>query len=190
MVKLFILCFYVVGFKKVGFIHPRNVFVSESFDNVDENVVSVKDDSSEHSRISDDESSICGPYSPILSDVTDCANSDDDLNEFDYDEMVPTEADDVLFPIPPTEVENTIVTSWPGFKLVIDNVDKNIRPSFQRIDRQTQSLHYCHTIAVKDRIDLSEYSEVSCNNLVTFSDFLPNAQDLRLIKRNRSLCIG
>ena len=47
------------------------------------------------------------PYSPILSDVTDCANSDDDLNEFNYDEMVTTEANDVLFPTPSAEVENT-----------------------------------------------------------------------------------
>ena len=101
-----------------------------------------------------------------MSDVVDGTNGDDDLNEFDYDEMVPTETVDVLCQTPPTEIANVTMTSWPGFKLVIDNVDKNIHPSFQRVDRQTQSLHYCHTIAIKDRIYLSEYSEVSCNNLV------------------------
>ena len=124
-----------------------------------------------------------------MSDVVDGTNSDDDLNEFDYNEMVPTKSLDVLCQTPPTEIANATMTSWPGFKLVIDNVDKNIRPSFQRVDRRTQSLHYCHTIAIKDRINLSEYSEVGCNNLVTCSDFLPNSQDLKQIKRDLKILV-
>ena len=48
---------------------------------------------------------------------------------------------------------------WCGFKIVGDNIDKNVRPSHQRLDRQTQSLHYFHSFAVRDRIDLSAYSD-------------------------------
>ena len=46
---------------------------------------------------------------------------------------------------------------WNGFKVVKDNFDKNIRPSFQRINRQTLSTHYCHVYAVKDHINLSSF---------------------------------
>ena len=51
------------------------------------------------------------------------------------------------------------LTPWCGFKIVSDNIDKNIQPSHQRLDRQTQSLHYFHSFAVRDRIDLSAYSD-------------------------------
>ena len=36
---------------------------------------------------------------------------------------------------------------WNGFTIVIDNLDKNIRRSFQRIDFQTRSLHICNAYA-------------------------------------------
>ena len=31
---------------------------------------------------------------------------------------------------------------WCGFKLVMDNIDMNITPAFQRVDKVKQSLHY------------------------------------------------
>ena len=48
--------------------------------------------------------------------------------------------------------------SWNGFKIVGDNVDKNVKPRYMRLNRQTRSLHYFNAYAVKDRIDLSSYS--------------------------------
>lgn len=39
---------------------------------------------------------------------------------------------------------------WRGFKLVGDNLDKNIRPSFQRFNNRTDSLHYFHHYALLD----------------------------------------
>jgi len=65
---------------------------------------------------------------------------------------------------------------WKGFKLVGDNIDKNIHPSFQRSDNKTDSLHHFHHYAVLDQIDLSDFSES-----------IPTAQvDLRqlLVKRD------
>ncbi len=47
------------------------------------------------------------------------------------------------------------VEQWPGFKIVGDNIDKNVRPSYQRLDRQTQSLCYFHSYAVRNNLDLS-----------------------------------
>ncbi len=36
---------------------------------------------------------------------------------------------------------------WSGFKLVGDNIDKNVRPSLQRLTHQTRSLHHFHSYA-------------------------------------------
>ena len=51
------------------------------------------------------------------------------------------------------------VSSWHGFKVVGDNIDKNFHPSFSRSDRKTQSPHYFHYYAVLDRLDLSSCSD-------------------------------
>lgn len=50
---------------------------------------------------------------------------------------------------------------WTGFKIVGDNIDKNIRPSFQRVNHQTVSLHYFHSCAVSDRINLLSLSDIA-----------------------------
>ena len=44
--------------------------------------------------------------------------------------------------------------------MVGDNIDKNIRPRDMRTDHQGRSLHYFHTYAVQDRVDLSNVSDV------------------------------
>ena len=54
-----------------------------------------------------------------------------------------------------------MLPTWDGFKLVGDNIDKNIRPSEQRIDRQTRSLHYFHSFAVRDRVNFSNTSDAA-----------------------------
>ena len=47
----------------------------------------------------------------------------------------------------------------PTYKLVGDNIDKNVKPREMRSDHQTRSLHYFHTYAVRDRVDMSSYSD-------------------------------
>ena len=127
---------------------------------------------------------IAPPHSPI-SDV----DLGDDFEEHNFDENVlqddvPPDNYSILSVRSPRETEHRPVPTWCGYKLIIDNVDKNIRPYFQRVDRQTRSLHYCHTLAIKDRIDRSDFSDVSCNDTVQYSDILPNAQDLNLLKKS------
>lgn len=73
------------------------------------------------------------------------------------------------------------------FKLVGDNVDKNVKPRNMHSDRQTQSLHFFNVYAVADRIDLSHKS----NNValvdydeVDLSKLLPTADDEKAIHMN------
>ena len=65
-----------------------------------------------------------------------------------------------------------------GFVLVTDNVDKNIQRSFQRENRQTVSLHYCHSCAIKNRVDISGLSDKPSSAEITVETFLPSNSDL------------
>ena len=38
-----------------------------------------------------------------------------------------------------------------GFKIVGDNIEKNVNPRYMCVDKRTQSLHYFNAYAVKDR---------------------------------------
>ena len=75
-------------------------------------------------------------------------------------------------------------TEWNGYKIVKDNFDKNICPSFQRINRQTLSTPYCHVYAVKDRINLSSFSNArpEINIDINTMDILPTNDDLVKLK--------
>ena len=50
-------------------------------------------------------------------------------------------------------VETQDTTSNPGFALVIDNIDMNVRRSDQRVDRTTASYHFCHAYALLNRVN-------------------------------------
>jgi len=71
--------------------------------------------------------------------------------------------------------------TWLGYKLVGDNVDKNIKPSFQRVDRRTQSLHYFNVYAVQDRIDFSMYSNEPRHTAVIPSSLMPSDEDVSAV---------
>lgn len=76
------------------------------------------------------------------------------------------------------------------FKLVGDNIDKNVKPRDMRAEHQTQSLHYFHSFAVKDRIDFSSLpntiSLISPAE-VEFNVFLPSATDQ--LEFDNNLCV-
>ena len=80
--------------------------------------------------------------------------------------------------LPPTSFD-----SWNGFKLVGDNIDKNVRASYQRIGHTTQSLHYFHSYALLDRIDFSGLSdEPPPPSIVDPLTFLPLEEDISLVE--------
>lgn len=59
------------------------------------------------------------------------------------------------------EQESKKASSKHGVKVVGDNVDKNVRPRHQTIEKQTQSLHYFNCYACLDRVDLSGLSDIT-----------------------------
>ena len=66
-----------------------------------------------------------------------------------------------------TEQETSCRSSgWYGFKIVGDNIDKNVHPRHQTLDRRTQSLHFFNCYAVQDRCDFSSFSDT-----MPFPDF-------------------
>ena len=54
---------------------------------------------------------------------------------------------------PATPIQDYVLS----FKIVGDNIDKSINPRYMRSDRKSQSLHYFHSYAVKDRISLAGF---------------------------------
>lgn len=67
---------------------------------------------------------------------------------------------------------------WTGYVIVGDNIDKNIRQSFQRVDYKTQSLHYFNAYAVLDRIDFSGLSDDVPCTAVDPKQVLPTLDDV------------
>lgn len=66
----------------------------------------------------------------------------------------------------------------PGYTLVIDNVDMNIRRSEQRMGWTTKSYHYCHVYAVKNRIDTTSFPDGPPAGVLSIEHVLPNKVDL------------
>ena len=101
------------------------------------------------SDCSDTNSTVAPPFSPIC-DKERKRSVDLDKVESDreesHDQILLTCHEDLPLPR----------FIWNGFKLVIDNVDKNYRQSFHQIDKK---LHYVHYYAVCDCINLSSCSE-------------------------------
>lgn len=84
-------------------------------------------------------------------------------------------------------------SSLKTFKLVGDNVDKNVKPSDVRVDSQTQSLHYFQTYAVRDRIDLTAYDDtppVVDESKIDTARLLPSDSDHNELTKNFSILVA
>ena len=89
---------------------------------------------------------------------------------------------------PEIEPDNIELHSWSGFKVVGDNIDKNIRPRYQRIDAGIRSLHYFNSYAVLDRIDLSHFSDViESVPIFSLDFFLPSNNDVEAVLSNMTV---
>ena len=72
-----------------------------------------------------------------------------------------------------------------GYKIVGDNIDKNVKPSLQRAEIKAQSLHYFHSYAVKDRVPVGGLSDNSPVAVVPdVTKFLPSLEEIELIKED------
>ncbi len=87
--------------------------------------------------------------------------------------------------------QSSFLERWEGYKLVGDNIDKNFRASYQRVDRTTQSFHYFHVYAVLDRVDFSGLSDVvPGTSTVDPISLMPSDADLSSVKRDMSILIS
>ena len=82
-----------------------------------------------------------------------------------------------------------------GYKLVGDNIDFTVKARYMRTDgRQDQSLHFFHSYAIRDRIDLSKFpfqSSPRVTHPTSFSNFetmalemLPSSLDDVTLSKN------
>lgn len=74
------------------------------------------------------------------------------------------------------------VPLWTGFRIVGDNVDKNVQRSFQRIGSTTQSLHYFNAYAVLDCIDFSGLSDLVPSTVVDPVSICPTSDDICILE--------
>ena len=82
-------------------------------------------------------------------------------------------------------------SGWVGFKFVGDNIDKNVKPRFQRYENKGQSLHYFHGYAVRDRVDVSKLSDERPSPTTPDpSVFLPSPSDLFTLKEEFNVLIS
>ena len=95
------------------------------------------------------------PSQPTFSVITgtDCAPDQAEPNVPIIDDDGHKNADD----IDDESADN--VSLVIGYKLVGDNIDKNVKPRYTCQDKNTLSLHYYHSYAVQDRVSLSGLSD-------------------------------
>ena len=127
------------------------------------------------------------------------SEEDEQTNNFDScDLSVEVEFEDTIEDLDiATEVEisSQRVTDYAshGCVIVMDNIDKNIRPSFQRLYNNTRSLHYSNTFAVWDRIPLQEYemcTAASGYTTIDVSSLLPSIDDITTIKSEFEILVS
>ena len=82
------------------------------------------------------------------------------------------------------------VVPWQGFKIIGDNIDKTIRPSFERIEHHSLSLHYYHSYAALDRIDLSGISDMRSSGTFDAKQLLPSTNDVQMLKSQYYILIS
>jgi len=64
-----------------------------------------------------------------------------------------------------------------GFTLTMDNIDLNVRRSFQRCDRSTLSYHFTHVFAAQNRVSSSGKQDGFPSGVLSPEDILPSKAD-------------
>ncbi|XP_019861291.1 PREDICTED: uncharacterized protein LOC109589693 [Amphimedon queenslandica] len=86
------------------------------------------------------------------------------------------------------ELSNNSSLRHKSYKLVGDNIDKNVTPRYMRLNRKVKSLHYFHCYAVQDRIyhDLPKERLPSCmpSPDAVAQSLLPSPDDDEILKTN------
>ena len=77
-----------------------------------------------------------------------------------------------------------------GYKIVIDNIDKDVKPRYMRVDSQMKSLHFVQIYSVKDRIDFSSLSDSTKAGELCLYDILPNTKDYQELKDSFTILVA
>ena len=91
---------------------------------------------------------------------------------------------------PEATAESEATTNARGFVIVGDNLDKNLRPSHQREDRQTQSLHVFHSCAIKNRVDISSLSDKPASAVLSVDQFLLSKDDVTKVLKEFEVLVS
>ena len=76
-----------------------------------------------------------------------------------------------------------------GYKIVFDNIDKNVKLRYMCSDCQTYSLHCVHGYGVEDRTDFSECLDVAPQEVNAF-DVIPTEEDYKSLKNDFSVLVS
>ena len=134
----------------------------------------------------DDWSSSSSTYSVgDISSITGASSDDiarlDDIQEGDYEcedfDEIDVSEDTVSQSAGEITQEQRWLTS-PGYILVIDNVDINVRRSYQRVGSTTTSYHLCHGYAAQNRVHSTKLADGPPSGTLTIDDVLPSINDL------------
>lgn len=146
------------------------------------------------------------PYSPITASDTDIdtinltesdteiestntIQLDNTVDSLHISENMSTQSVSANDPAPVLDVSNDSVTSPSYYKLVGDNVDLTVNPRYMRIDNKLSSLHYYHSCAVQDRINVHDLlnerpSQTSVSVQEKAKSLLPTESDDDVIVKN------
>ena len=124
----------------------------------------------------------------------DFATHRDSVSEDDDDDGSVEDTEEVsappFSPISVTSVDGC-TTEWFGYKFVGDNIDKNVKASLQRLDHSNKSYHFFHGYAVRDRVDLSTYSDDKPEfHSPDASSLLPSNLEISLLKEELTILIA
>ena len=129
-----------------------------------------------------------GSSPPLASSTSlDSASVTPDLGSVSTNSSTVSQPQPDVTPSPPhvPERNGTSLTSQPaptpspcsGYKFVIGNIDTGVKPRYQRIDSQNQSLHYVQVFAVRDRLDFSQLSSTPPLPGRSVYELLPSTMD-------------
>ena len=85
---------------------------------------------------------------------------------------------------------NEAIVRNPGFVLVIDNIDLNVRRSEQRIDHTTLSYHFCHTFALLNRVNSTPLEDTPLSGVLSLDQVLPTQKDLDAILKEFQIFVS
>lgn len=87
---------------------------------------------------------------------------------------------------------STEIVEFPGFIVVGDNFDKNIKARDVRLDHQNRSVHNFQSYSSLNRVDISSASRSSDINInkIPVSSFLPSISDCSALKQNYAILMA